>query len=323
MKKRRTTEEFIELAKRVHGDKYDYTKVNYIFNREKVCIICPIHGEFWQTPNSHLQGKGCPKCVGKNKTTEEFIKECNNIHNDKYDYCKTKYINNNTKVCVICPKHGEFFITPNDHLRGCGCRECDNERKRKIRYSTKQIIERFKTIHGDYFDYSKFEYSGIMNKSIIICPKHGEFIQSPHDHLKGVGCPICNQSTLEKEIEDALIENNIDFEKQKTFDWLMYKGHQYIDFYVPKYKYAIECQGIQHFKPASFFTKNYDTAENGFKEIMTRDDNKKRLCKENDIRIIYFSHKNLFIENKSNITNIFDNTNNVIKEILKYEQKSS
>ena len=313
-----TQEQFIEKSKIKHNNKYDYSKTIYKHNKEKVCIICPIHGEFWQTANSHLQGEGCPKCNKSNKLTkEEFIEKAKFIHGDKYDYSKVGYINSTTKVCIICPKHGEFWQTPNAHLNGHGCKKCDNERKKKIKYSTKEIIERFKSIHGEYFDYSKFRYNGIMNKSLIICPIHGEFLQTPHDHLKGVGCPMCNQSSLEKEVKNELIKNNIDFEEQKTFDWLIYKGHQYLDFYIPKYKCAIECQGIQHFKPVPFFTKNYNVSELGFEEIKERDDNKKNLCEKNGIKIIYFSHENLFIENKSNISNVFDNINNVIKEIFK------
>ncbi len=323
-KRRDTIETFIAKAKRVHGDKYDYSKVEYVDNKTKVCIICPKHGEFWQTPNAHIQGSGCPKCNKSNKLTLDlFIEKAKQIHGNKYDYSKVAYVNSQTKVCIICPIHGEFWITPNSHLKGAGCRECDNERKRQIKYSTNDIIKRFKQIHGDYFDYSVFTYTGIFNKSTIICPKHGKFEITPHDHLKGHGCPMCNQSSLEKEIKDALTNNGICFEEQKTFSWLKYKGNQYLDFYLPEYNIAIECQGIQHFKPAYFFTKNYNTAEIGFKEIIAKDNNKKKLCEENGINILYFSHKNIFIENKSNITEILDNTNDVIKKILEYEQKSS
>ena len=60
--KRSSKEEFIKRANEKHGDKYNYSKVDYVNNQAKVCIICPEHGEFWQTPNSHLNGVGCPKC---------------------------------------------------------------------------------------------------------------------------------------------------------------------------------------------------------------------------------------------------------------------
>ena len=315
-----TQEEFIEKCKAKHNNKYDYSKTIYTHNKEKVCIICPKHGEFWQVANSHLAGMGCPKCNKSNKLTkDEFIEKAKSVHGDKYDYSKVEYKNSSTKVCIICPEHGEFWQTPNGHLSGHGCRECDNERKREIKYSTKEIINRFKEVHGDYFDYSKFNYNGIFEKSIIICPIHGEFEMSAHEHIKGHGCPVCNQSALEKEIKDELLKNNIEFEEQKTFDWLTYKSKQYLDFYIPKYNVAIECQGIQHFKPTPFFTKNYNNAEIGFKEIVKRDLNKKKLCEENGVKLLYFAHKNIFIENKSSIKDIIDNTKDIIKEI-KYEK---
>ena len=114
MSKKKTKEEFIKEATEKHGDKYDYSNVNYVNNRTKVCIICQEHGEFWQTPSKHLIGRGCHKCKGdKNRemetlTTEIFIKKSREKHGDKYDYSKVDYVNGRTKVCIICPEHGEF-----------------------------------------------------------------------------------------------------------------------------------------------------------------------------------------------------------------------
>ena len=104
-------EEFIEKARKVHGDEYDYSKVEYKNNKTKVCIICPKHGEFWQKPNSHLSsGQGCPKCGGTCKIeTEEWVKRAKKIHGDKYDYSLVNYKNYITKVKILCPKHGEFI----------------------------------------------------------------------------------------------------------------------------------------------------------------------------------------------------------------------
>lgn len=108
------TEEFIESAKNIHGNKYDYSKVEYKRNDKKVCIICSKHGEFWQTPKSHLRGAGCPKCYeerrGENRqySLEDFIAKAKSVHGDKYDYLKVDYIDSKTKVCIICKEHGEF-----------------------------------------------------------------------------------------------------------------------------------------------------------------------------------------------------------------------
>ena len=131
MYKRFTTEDFIKKAKKVHGNKYDYSKVEYVNSRTKVCIICPEHGEFWQRANHHLQGSICPKCANnkngtrKRFTTQEFIKKAKEVHGDKYDYSKVEYKNNFTKVCIICPEHGEFWQTPCGHIHNMqGCPNC-------------------------------------------------------------------------------------------------------------------------------------------------------------------------------------------------------
>ena len=105
-----TTEEFIKKAREVHGDKYDYSKVEYVKSKAKVTIICPEHGEFLQTPQKHLYGQGCPKCGHKSElTTEEFIKKAREVHGDKYDYSNVEYVDAKTNVCIICKQHGVFW----------------------------------------------------------------------------------------------------------------------------------------------------------------------------------------------------------------------
>ena len=109
MGKKLTTETFIEKARKVHGDRYNYSRVNYINSTIPVKIICPEHGEFEQRPAKHLSGQNCPKCSKHyRKTTKEFITEAKKVHNNKYDYSKVEYINGKTKVCIVCPKHGEY-----------------------------------------------------------------------------------------------------------------------------------------------------------------------------------------------------------------------
>lgn len=116
---------FVDKARAVHGDKYDYSKVEYVNNKTLVCIICPEHGEFWQSPSKHLSGHGCPQCAGTmKKTTEQFVEKATDIHNGKYGYSKAKYVNHLTPVTIICPEHGEFTMTPKNHLKGQGCPKC-------------------------------------------------------------------------------------------------------------------------------------------------------------------------------------------------------
>ena len=146
---------FIEKAKQIHNDKYNYSKVNYVNSRTKVCIICPEHGEFWQTPHNHLKGYGCTKC-GKEKshlpkiTTEDFIAKSKEIHGNKYDYSKACYKTCDTKVCIICPEHGEFWQTPSNHINGSGCPKCANEkRKNALLKDTKLFIDAATLIHAE------------------------------------------------------------------------------------------------------------------------------------------------------------------------------
>ena len=145
---------FIEKARQIHNDKYDYSKVNYVNSRTKVCIICPTHGEFWQTPHNHLKGYGCAEC-GKEKshlskmTTEDFIVKSKEIHDNKYDYSKAYYKTCDTKVCIICPEHGEFWQTPSNHINGSGCPKCANEkRKNALLKDTKLFIDAATLIHN-------------------------------------------------------------------------------------------------------------------------------------------------------------------------------
>ena len=194
-----TNEDFIDKATEIHGDKYDYSKINYTKMNEKVIIICRSHGEFEQTPSSHITHKsGCQTCAGKYlSNTEEFINKSKEIHGDKYDYTKVNYTNNHTDIIIICKEHGEFLQTPQMHLSRRGCRLCGIESmKLKQRTSIEDFIQNAKKIHGDKYDYSKVEYINANIKVIIICKQHGEFNQAPTSHLIGAGCSKCAGNCL-------------------------------------------------------------------------------------------------------------------------------
>ena len=208
-----TTEEWVASARKVHGDKYDYSKVDYVKNNIKVCIICPKDGEFWQTPSAHLQGQGCHKCANKinggrkRLSISAFIKKSREEHGDKYDYSKVKYDGAHTKVCIICPKHGEFWQTPNEHKKGCGCPKCGNKAKGERCRSTKEeFIKKANEVHGDKYDYSKVDYVKNNIKVCIICPKHGNFEQTPNSHLRGCGCPNCSFENTGDRCRSSLVE---------------------------------------------------------------------------------------------------------------------
>ena len=265
-----TTEDVIKRCVDVHGDRYDYSKVNYVNNKTKLCIICREHGEFYQYLYNHLKGCGCPSCSNNKRLTtqeyvsklkekyndinvsfdkveyvnnhtpiklvcpihgewetwpssilkncecpecqkerlhdkytlgkSEFIKRSTLKHNGKYDYSKVKYVDGKTKVCIICPEHGEFWQRPTEHLQGKGCSKCGQIEmwNKRGRMTTEKMIEKFNSVHGDKYDYSKVKYVDAHTKVCIICPEHGEFWQMPYSHLGGCGCPECGKIVLSK-----------------------------------------------------------------------------------------------------------------------------
>lgn len=303
MSRKLTTQEFINKAKKFHGEKYDYSKVDYKNAQTKICIICPEHGEFYVTPTNHCSKSnkcGCPKCVGLNiPTTEEFIDKARKIHGDKYDYSKVEYTNAQTKVCITCPKHGEFWQTPNKHLRKQGCPKCHEENRKFYKLSNKEeFIEKAKEIHGDRYDYSKVEYKGNQVKVCIICPEHGIFWQMPSNHLRYKGCSKCKTSHLQTNVRNILMQNNVAFEEEKVFSFFRNgKSHLSVDFYLPEYNIAIECQGIQHYKPTNFGGKlTISEMESNYILQKERDVRKKELCQQNGIEIVYIDWNDKDIE---------------------------
>ena len=455
-----TTEEFITKAKEVHGDKYDYSKVIYIRKRDKVAIICPIHGEFNQLAGNHLRGQGCPKCgkeYCKNKfknnythfiqestkrfgkkfdfpnikteyenshskitikckkcgnifikragdhltskkggcknckkqpkqkrhpnkytpkltkeiakeridkllngnfeynideyvntskpfnikclkcgnvfkrhlnaltynntcpycngkprnrkyNTQEFIKVASQRHNNKYDYSETIYESSDKKVIIICneidafgEKHGKFYVTPHAHIgkMKSGCPKCSGKYKK----TTEDFIKESNLVHDNFYDYSKTEYINAKTKTNIICPIHGEFQQTPNNHLNGDGCPVCKQSKYERKIRKFLKENNINFISQYKPVWL---GKMSLDFFLPQYNVAIEVQGIQHYKPIKYWGD-----KETFQKVLDRDNLKRKLCEENNIKLLYYTELNV-----NEADNTIKNTNKLLEILI-------
>ena len=190
----KTKEEFINKAIQVHGDKYDYSKVDYKTNKINVKILCKIHGEFPQTPSNHLKGQKCSKCSGVYKRTQDdFINEATIIHKGKYDYSLVQYTRTKNRVIIICNKHGNFLQMPKEHLRGVGCKKCATEFvHNNQRHDNEIFIKNAKIIHGDTYDYSKTSYIDSKKDIIIICKIHKEYTQRPNNHLYGAGCSKCS-----------------------------------------------------------------------------------------------------------------------------------
>ena len=274
-----TTEEFIAKAKAVHGDRYDYSKVQYIDMNTKVCIVCKKHGEFKQRPSNHIAGRGCTKCaaevnaakmklwteercqelalrytemkafrtecteaynaalkhkwlknypwlsyiidVSKPKkkrqsyTQEEIIERLRAIFGDRYSYEKVEYKAMKVPIILICHEknadgveHGEFSMRPDNIFSGKqGCPKCyDDRRSRLQRKPVETFIQEARKIHGELYEYHKVDYVNTNSKVCIVCKIHGEFWQTPSNHLKGKGCPYCsgnakkwNKETCEQE----------------------------------------------------------------------------------------------------------------------------
>lgn len=279
-------EYFIRTATQQFNGKYDYSKVEWKNYKRKVCIICPEHGETWQTPFLHLRTQGCPVCSGRYLNRNLFLQKAHAKHGDKYDYSRVDYIDSKTPVCIICPKHGEFWQKPNGHLMGSGCRKCYEEATRiRLTKPVEDFLAIAWEVHKGKYDYSLVEYVNRRVPVKILCPKHGPFMQTPKSHIRGAGCPLCNNSFLEETVSRTLTQNHIPFIAQKTFDWLTYNGTLHLDFYLYEHNMAIECQGIQHFKPVEFWG-----GKEGLAETKKRDRVKKHLLEKRGIKMLYFSN---------------------------------
>ena len=244
----KTTKDFIQRVTRIHRDRYDYSEVKYINNKTKVKIICAQHGGFRQTPQHHLRGNGCLKCAVENNakiqafSTEEFIEKAKEMHGDMYSYSEVKYVNNHTKVKIICPEHGIFCQEPRAHLNEQGCPKCGLEKLSEIlRSSTEEFIEKAKKLHGNIYDYSQVVYINYYTKIKIICPEHGLFHQLPGVHLDKryteQGCPKCGMKSRIK----ALVSSKGEFiEKAKEIHGDMY-SYANVDYKTARIKIEITC----------------------------------------------------------------------------------
>ena len=321
MGKRLTTKEFIKRAKKIHGNKYDYSKVKYITSKDNVIIKCKIHKEFEQIPNSHLRGRDCEKCSyifrgnKSRSTTEEFIKKAIKVHGDKYDYSKTDFKISKIKVTIICKKCNKSFKQfAHNHLSGgYGCIECGNQRTNdKLRLTTKEFIKRAKKIHKNKYDYSKVNYKKANEKIVIICKKCNKtFSQKAYSHLEGRGCPMCkkkNEGEVGKLLKKCLT-NFIIIPQKFIYKYIGMdnKNHKrYCDFWLEKddIKIIVEYDGSQHYMPVKFYGISLKKANKNFKRQQYIDKNDKNFCLFNNIllwRVKYNENKKESILQLKNI----------------------
>jgi very-short-patch-repair endonuclease/ribosomal protein L36 len=311
---RYNNETIIQKMKETHGDKYDYSKVEYINYNTNVIIICKTHNEFKQTPHYHISGGGCSKCSRKySPSTDEFIEKAKIIHGNKYDYSKVEYINAYSNVIIMCKTHNEFKQTPHHHIQGKGCNKCSGN----YSPSTDEFIEKAKKIHGDKYDYSKVEYKNNHTKITIICKTHREFEQTPGSHLHGCGCPFCINKT-ETKLYETMKQKFPNLISQFKKEWC--KKIQYLpfDFCIPEVKIIIELDGPQHFRNVWCWSLPEEQFENDkFKEECANNNGYSviRLLQEDVMNDTYDWVKELCdaieqIKSSNEITNIYLSKNN-------------
>lgn len=310
-----------EDCNKIHNNKYDYSLVDLSNRREdgKIPIVCHEidcgveHGIFWQQPNQHKFGKGCPKC--RTNKQDDIISIFKEIHGELYDYSLVEYNGMHHKIIVKCNKCGNIFeVVPNNHKKGRGCPFCALEKKKeKLRLSVDIVKERIsKKFYGKY-DLSEITYDNVDEKIKLICPEHGEFWQTPFLLFKGCGCPKCGQSSLENEIQVFLDKNNIENIYEESFEWL---GKQTLDFYLPQHNVAIECQGRQHFSPQRFGGISKEEAESKYKNTIRLDEEKRKLCSENGVKLLYYSDLGIDYPYE-----VYEDKTLLLNEILKNKKK--
>lgn len=211
MPKKLTTEEFVRRAREAHGDKYDYSLTEYVTAKKPVTIICPKHGAFEQSPYNHAKGFECAAC-GHDKTaravrksTLRFIREARKVHGARYGYDLTDYKYARRHVLIRCAVHGVFEQMPYKHLEGQGCPKCGfvEGGEKKQAGVAERFSDRANEVHEGRYDYAEFQYLGAQEKGLIICPDHGPFEQTPNNHLRGKGCPLCSHRISRAETEIA------------------------------------------------------------------------------------------------------------------------
>lgn len=286
MSKKVTHEDFVNNLKNINKN-IEVLGI-YTKSRDKIKVKCKICRNEWEvTPNNLLRGRGCPKCAKEKfigcrlKTLDQFVEEANIVHNYKYDYSKFNYISSHIKGIVICPIHGEFEISPANHLSGKNCPKCALESRVKLKSLTKEeFVEKAKQVHGNKYDYSKTIYVNNHTPTTIICSKHGEFLQQPSNHLRG----SCRQSHGEQFVTNYLKANNIIFVSQYTIEidsTINKSGKANIDFYIPSKNLFIEYNGIQHYIEKQSFGGKIE-----FERQQKRDEYVRNYCKENNIRLL-------------------------------------
>lgn len=308
-----TTEEFVNALNLIHCGKYDYSLVEYRTLKGNIKIICPVHGVYETRADIHFNGHGCRKCANerdaerRTKTTEHFILDSIAIHGDRFDYSLVEYIDNNTKVKILCKTHGVFEIAPHSHLQGKICRKCSTiEGKTKRTYTREEFIAKANSVHENRYTYENLIYDGTTKKVVITCSKHGNYTQKATSHLQGNGCPKCNSSKGELKIIDYLEKNNIKYLPQYRDKRCRLKLPLPFDFMIEiEGKFGlIEFNGQQHYRYFAKFQKR-----DGLEHTQMRDEIKRKFCEDNNIPLLVIKYNEI-----NKISEVVDNFIKFIKD---------
>lgn len=297
---------FIKKSKTVHGDFYDYSKVNeFEVTGAKVEIIHKKCGKsFFQTKNGHLRGDGCPHChCPKVRTREEFIADAVAIYGDAYDYSNIDYIDTTVNIELKCNEcEAVFWDRPSNHLHSVKSNKiqvsrCPNCKDFVRNLTTEEFIEKAVAMHADKYDYSEVEYKDAKTKITIRCKACDvKFKQTSNNHLAPRennlgGCPTCSflnpsiESRGEKLIAEYLSNNKIEFTRQYINPECKYIKALRFDFYIPSLNLIIEYDGLQHFIPVEHWG-----GEENLKKTQQRDEVKNNWAKQNGLILIRFRY---------------------------------
>lgn len=324
-----TTETFVQKLMSLFGDDYVYDFVEYNGVSKKVLLYCKVHGFFEARAGDLLNGHGCGKCNiprgghSKRDTLDKVIADVNRIHNGKYIIPRQEYKNNKTEIIVICPIHGEFKTTANNLKMGRGCPKCGKElTKKKLSMTTNDFKIKFLEKYGyEKYDLSfvDLEHKDDFGRVKFVCHKkdkydneHGEFWMTPNNVLRLHGCPRCKQSRLEHQMMKILIDNNIKFIHQCRKAYFPWLENQSLDFYLPQYNIAIECQGGGHYLPIEQFN-----GKEGFLKRFELDKIKREKCINNGVNLIFYTNIKKYIDNIETF-----NKETIIDKIKTYESKA-
>lgn len=205
------TSTFIEAAKITHGETYSYSQSEYVDAKSRVQIFCEKHGAFWQRPSNHTKGRGCRECASENRkeaieqrrlrNAKSFAEKSRRVHGEKFTYGKADYRTGKDKVLITCSTHGDFEQMPESHLQGAGCPSCaklilNSAIEKQRSDAALSFIDKSNKKHGHKYGYAKTKYKNNRAKVVITCPCHGDFLQTPADHLSGNGCQSCAKEII-------------------------------------------------------------------------------------------------------------------------------